>query len=86
MPFSDPTSRSQIVDIQFDEAPGIPRTTPQTTRNIRSILILMEDDSTLEIDVVNGAGFYRESVQVIGNRKIDIQEVYITNGRKLDSE
>ena len=66
--------------IPSSENPIFPRTTPEQTQTLSSILLKLSDGTEFEVIVENEAGFYRESVMKVNGNKLNIQEVFITNG------
>ena len=62
----------------------LPRTTPKKVEfGIDKIEITTTDGRKITVHVNNDQGFYRESQMQLGNRTLEIQEVYITNGKVL---
>ena len=62
----------------------LPKTTPMKAEfDIESVKITTTDGREIIIYVQNNQGFYRESVMEIGKRRIDVQEIYITDGKVL---
>lgn len=53
-----------------------------TTRNLKLVLLTYEDDSSIELEVVDQQGFHRVSEYVGANGKFIIHEVYLTYGEK----
>lgn len=53
-----------------------------TTRNLKSISLTYEDDSTLELEVVDQQGFHRVSEYVGDTGKFIMHEIFLTYGEK----
>jgi hypothetical protein len=69
---------------QSDRNP-LPKTTPLKIDGLTHIKIYTKDGRVITVKVSNDQGFFRESEMKINGRTIQIQEVYITNGRVLKS-
>ena len=62
----------------------LPKTTPMAAEfGIEQVKIQTTDGREIVIFVGKDQGFYRESVMQIGQRQIQVQEVFITEGRVL---
>lgn len=62
----------------------LPKTTPMKAEfGIAQVKIITKDGREILIFVDNDQAFYRESVMQIGKRNINVQEVYITDGKVL---
>ena len=53
-----------------------------TTRNLKLVLLTYDDDSSLELEVIDMQGFHRTSEYVGENGKCFVHEVYLTYGEK----
>lgn len=51
--------------------------------SIEKVDITYKDGRRVTVFVTEDQGFYRESEMQLGNRTLQVQEVYITNGRVL---
>jgi len=51
--------------------------------DIESVKITTTDGREIIIHVQDNCGFFRESVMQIGKKNIQVQEVYITDGKVL---
>jgi len=72
---------SQVV-LDFQQKARRPVNTPMTTRNLKLILLTYEDDTSLELEVVDQQGFHRISEYEGANGRFIIHEVYLTYGEK----
>jgi hypothetical protein len=62
----------------------LPKTTPKKVEfGIDKIDITTVDGRKITVYVNCDQGFYRESEMKLGNRTLQVQEVYITNGKVL---
>ena len=62
----------------------LPKTTPMAAEfGIEQVKIQTTDGREIVIFVGKDQGFYRESVMQIGNRHIQVQEVFVTDGKVL---
>lgn len=56
--------------------------TPVTTRNLKSVLLIYEDDTREVLEVVDQQGFHRVSEYVGETGKFIIHEIFLTYGEK----
>lgn len=62
----------------------LPKTTPMAGEfNISNVKITTTDGREIQIFIDKDQGFYRESVMQIGSRHINVQEIFITEGKVL---
>jgi hypothetical protein len=60
---------------------ALPKTTPQLTKEIEHCIVRCKDGSVVKIESLEGQGFYRESVLIIGDARLVTHEVFITDGK-----
>jgi hypothetical protein len=53
-----------------------------TTRNLKSVLLTYDDDSTLELEIIDEQGYHRTSEYVGARGRCYVHEVYLTYGEK----
>lgn len=72
---------TQEIRINPGVASPLPRTTPTRTRPISSVTVRFVDGTKATILVEEDQGFYRESSMKGVDAQVEIQEVFITNGK-----
>jgi len=68
--------------LDFNQPSKRPVKTPMTTRNLKSVLLIYEDDSREELVVVDQQGFHRVSEYVGDKGKFIMHEIFLTFGEK----
>ncbi len=69
-----------IPALDFQQKPKRPVNTPMATQSLKSVLLTYDDDSTLEMFVIDQQGYHRTSEYVGENGKCFVHEIFLTYG------
>ena len=61
----------------------LPSNTPKEIRQLKSVFITYDDDTTFLLEVDEGTAFHRINDYTNGNQKLTTHEVFIAYGEKV---